>query len=126
MEAFMTLNEIQEKYTAVNMEIIDLFGKMRKVTLPISYFNENILTQGIGFDASNFGYADVNPSFVQGNIIHPVWRNLPEFFISKVVGVYPLRLALNFPFPPAILIVSDEFLLFRVDRNCWKTRTQKR
>jgi glutamine synthetase len=62
MEAFMTLNEIQEKYTAVNMEIIDLFGKMRKVTLPISYFNENILTQGIGFDASNFGYADVTSS----------------------------------------------------------------
>ncbi len=41
----MTLNDIRENYQAVNLEIVDLFGKLRKVTLPISYFDEHVLTR---------------------------------------------------------------------------------
>ena len=58
----MLLKDIQENFQAVNLEIIDLFGKLRKVTVPISYFTEEVIKQGVGFDASNFGYADVTSS----------------------------------------------------------------
>ncbi|MCK5849174.1 MAG: glutamine synthetase beta-grasp domain-containing protein [Caldisericia bacterium] len=58
----MLLKDIRENFQAVNLEIIDLFGKLRKVTVPISYFTEEVIKQGVGFDASNFGYADVTSS----------------------------------------------------------------
>ncbi len=58
----MTISDIKTNYEAINLEIIDLFGKLRKVTLPASYFNDEVFKQGVGFDASNFGYADVTSS----------------------------------------------------------------
>lgn len=46
----------------VSLLVIDIDGRMRAVSLPASYASEAILKKGIGFDASNFGYAKVHSS----------------------------------------------------------------
>lgn len=42
--------------------VVDIDGKLREVSLPASYASEKVLRDGIGFDASNFGYAKVKDS----------------------------------------------------------------
>jgi len=46
----------------VSFIVIDIDGRMRAVSLPSSYASEAVLKRGIGFDASNFGYAKVQAS----------------------------------------------------------------
>jgi glutamine synthetase len=46
----------------VSFIVIDIDGRMRAVSLPSSYASEAVLSKGIGFDASNFGYAKVHAS----------------------------------------------------------------
>ena len=42
--------------------MIDIAGNIRSVALPHAYVSEKILEEGIGFDASNYGYAKVSNS----------------------------------------------------------------
>lgn len=46
----------------VDFKMVDINGQYRHVTIPSQHFNESILTEGIGFDASNYGYAVVEKS----------------------------------------------------------------
>ena len=46
----------------VSFILIDIDGRMRAVSLPSSYASEAVLQKGIGFDASNFGFAAVQAS----------------------------------------------------------------
>ncbi|MDO4988487.1 MAG: glutamine synthetase beta-grasp domain-containing protein [Synergistes sp.] len=46
----------------LNLLMIDIAGNIRSVALPHGYVTEKILKDGIGFDASNYGYAKVNNS----------------------------------------------------------------
>ncbi len=46
----------------VDFKMVDINGQYRHVTIPAQHFNESILTEGIGFDASNYGYAVVEKS----------------------------------------------------------------
>lgn len=46
----------------IDFKIVDINGTMRHVTVPSDYFNEDILSDGIGFDASNYGYAVLEKS----------------------------------------------------------------
>ncbi len=46
----------------VSFILIDIDGRMRAVSLPSSYASEAVLQRGIGFDASNFGFAAVQAS----------------------------------------------------------------
>lgn len=48
-------NEIQ----MIDFKIVDINGQFRHVTIPASQFSEETLKDGIGFDASNYGYAVV-------------------------------------------------------------------
>jgi len=45
-----------------NLLMIDISGNIRVVTLPKGYVSEKTLEEGIGFDASNYGYAKVSNS----------------------------------------------------------------
>jgi len=63
----MKVNEIMEKIREeqvefIDLKVVDLVGVWKHVTLPVSSFNESIFKNGIGFDASNFGYATVEKS----------------------------------------------------------------
>lgn len=46
----------------LSMLVVDIHGKLRSVSLPRGYITDKVLKHGIGFDASNFGYADVHKS----------------------------------------------------------------
>lgn len=51
-------NDIQ----MVDFKMVDITGAYRHVTIPASRFSEDVLKNGIGFDASNYGYALVEKS----------------------------------------------------------------
>ena len=46
----------------VNLLMVDILGNIRSVSLPRAYASEKVLKEGIGFDASNYGYAKVSNS----------------------------------------------------------------
>jgi len=43
----------------IDFKMTDLNGRWRHITIPVERFDEEIFTQGIGFDGSNYGYAPV-------------------------------------------------------------------
>ncbi len=51
-----------EEADFVNLLMVDIAGNVRSVALPHTYACEKILNEGIGFDASNYGYAKVSSS----------------------------------------------------------------
>lgn len=113
----MTLNDIRENYQAVNLEIVDLFGKLRKVTLPISYFDEHVLSQGVGFDASNLGYAEVTSSdLVIVPDLNKTWNDpfavIPTLNMFGTIHHFPHNnTPVPFPFDPGILLRSAQKVL---------------
>ena len=46
----------------VDFRMVDIFGGLRHVTVPVRNFTTETLKDGIGFDASNYGYAVVEKS----------------------------------------------------------------
>ena len=46
----------------IDFKMVDINGQFRHVTIPAGHFSEQTLTEGIGFDASNYGYAVVEKS----------------------------------------------------------------
>ena len=57
------MNMIQENgIQMVDFKIVDINGQYRHVTIPASNFTEETIKDGIGFDASNYGYAVVEKS----------------------------------------------------------------
>ncbi len=57
------LNMIQEHdIKMIDFKMVDINGQYRHVTIPAENFCEDTLKSGIGFDASNYGYAVVEKS----------------------------------------------------------------
>ena len=57
------LNLIKENgIKMVDFKMVDINGHYRHVTIPACNFGEDIMKSGIGFDASNYGYAVVEKS----------------------------------------------------------------
>ncbi|MBR2151699.1 MAG: type I glutamate--ammonia ligase [Clostridia bacterium] len=52
----------EEKIEMVDFKMVDINGQFRHVTIPAYSFNEEVMKDGIGFDASNYGYAVVEKS----------------------------------------------------------------
>ena len=46
----------------VDFKMVDINGQYRHVTIPAQNFSEDTIKSGIGFDASNYGYAIVEKS----------------------------------------------------------------
>jgi glutamine synthetase len=46
----------------VDFKMVDINGQYRHVTIPAENFSEETMKNGIGFDASNYGYAVVEKS----------------------------------------------------------------
>ncbi len=57
-----TWNREMTGFDYVSFLVIDIDGRLRSVSLPASYATEKVMKKGIGFDASNFGYAKVHAS----------------------------------------------------------------
>jgi len=60
-EEFMSLIKEQD-IKMIDFKIVDINGQYRHVTIPASQFTADTLKDGIGFDASNYGYAVVEKS----------------------------------------------------------------
>ena len=57
------MNLIREQnIKMVDFKMVDIHGQFRHVTIPAESFNEKLMTEGVGFDASNYGYAVVEKS----------------------------------------------------------------
>lgn len=52
----------EEGIQMVDFKMVDINGQFRHVTIPAQHFTESTMTEGIGFDASNYGYAVVEKS----------------------------------------------------------------
>ena len=52
----------EEEIVMIDFKIVDIDGRFRHVTIPACSFSEEMMTDGIGFDASNYGYAVVENS----------------------------------------------------------------
>ena len=46
----------------IDFKMVDINGQFRHVTIPAVHFNEDTMKNGIGFDASNYGYAVIEKS----------------------------------------------------------------
>lgn len=55
---FIKANDVK----MVDFKMVDINGQYRHVTIPATHFNEDVMKNGIGFDASNYGYAVVEKS----------------------------------------------------------------
>ena len=61
VEGFMKMIE-DHHIQMIDFKIVDINGQYRHVTIPVQQFSEDTLKNGIGFDASNYGYAVVEKS----------------------------------------------------------------
>lgn len=52
----------KEDVQFVDFKMLDLKGRFKHLTIPSERFNESIMEDGIGFDASNYGYAEIKSS----------------------------------------------------------------
>jgi glutamine synthetase len=67
MLSFKNVPEVQGFISERNIEFVNFFlgdidGRLRSVSIPAETFSEEIMDRGIGFDASNFGFAEVDRS----------------------------------------------------------------
>lgn len=62
VKQFTTWQEVKQEFAFIDIWIIDLFGKIRHVTLPSAYVSDEVMQNGIGFDASNLKLAEVTNS----------------------------------------------------------------
>ncbi len=53
---------VREDIKMVDFKMVDINGQYRHVTIPAQNFSEDTMKSGIGFDASNYGYAVVEKS----------------------------------------------------------------
>ena len=52
----------QQNIQMIDFKMVDINGQYRHVTIPAKNFSEDTMRDGIGFDASNYGYAVVEKS----------------------------------------------------------------
>ncbi len=52
----------KENIQMIDFKMVDINGQYRHVTIPACSFDESVMEKGIGFDASNYGYAVVEKS----------------------------------------------------------------
>lgn len=90
----------------LSLLMIDINGTIRQVTLPKDYISEKIFKNGIGFDASNFGYAkvdksdmvakpDLSTAFVEEKEGHTIVHVFCDVFLTtgELFNQYPRSIA---------------------------------
>ena len=50
------------KIDFIDLKVVDISGRLRHVMLPGDRLDDSLFSEGVGFDASNFGYAAVEDS----------------------------------------------------------------
>ena len=96
-KAYIKKNNV--KY--VDLKLVDLKGRFRHITIPAERLSETTMKDGIGFDASNYGYASVEKSDMvfypdlKSAVIDPFCE---ELTLSMMANVYVIKHPKNEPF----------------------------
>jgi glutamine synthetase len=63
-QVYSWLEQLIERHKAqfVDLGLVDLSGRLRRLTLPVSAIDPSILTEGVGFDGSSYGFEKVETS----------------------------------------------------------------
>ncbi len=63
-QVYSWLEQLIERHKAqfVDLGLVDLNGRLRRVTLPVTAIDPGILTEGVGFDGSSYGFEKVEAS----------------------------------------------------------------
>ena len=106
IEMFNNIKEVQDfikkkevKY--IDFKMIDLKGRWKHLSIPAENFKDSIMTEGIGFDGSNYGYADVKNSdmvFVPDLSTAVIDPFVEETTLTMMGDVYVIREPHNIPF----------------------------
>ena len=93
---------IQDNYIHfIDFKMIDLKGRWKHLSIPASRFNEATMRDGIGFDGSNYGYADVKKSdmvFIPDLSTAVIDPFVEEKTLTMLGDVYVIREPENTPF----------------------------
>ncbi|MBQ6843614.1 MAG: type I glutamate--ammonia ligase [Agathobacter sp.] len=106
----------EEDIQMVDFKIVDINGQFRHVTIPASQFTEDTMRDGIGFDASNYGYAVVEKSdmvFIPDldtAIVDP-YCEIPTLSITgnAMVIDYPNNRPLD-QYPRNIVLAAEQYM----------------
>ena len=106
----------EEDIQMVDFKIVDINGQFRHVTIPASQFTEETMRDGIGFDASNYGYAVVEKSdmvFIPDldtAIVDP-YCEIPTLSITgnAMVIDYPANRPLD-QYPRNIVLAAEQYM----------------
>lgn len=100
----------------VDFKVVDINGQFRHVTIPAQSFSEETMINGVGFDASNYGYAAVEKSdmvFIPDPdtaVVDP-FCNIPTLTMmgnAMVIG-YPENQPLD-QYPRNIVLAAEQFM----------------
>lgn len=115
VEEFMNMMK-EHDIQMIDFKIVDINGQYRHVTIPAGFFSASTLTDGIGFDASNYGYAVVEKSdmvFIPDldtAMVDP-FCEIPTLSVTgnaMVIG-YPENYPLD-QYPRNIVLAAEEYL----------------
>lgn len=111
------MNLIREKnIEMIDFKIVDIDGQYRHVTIPASQFSAETLKNGIGFDASNYGYAVVEKSdmvFIPDldtAVVDP-FCNIPTLSVTgnAMIIDYPENRPLD-QYPRNIVLAAEKYM----------------
>ena len=103
---FKDIKEVQsfikeKEVRFVDFKMIDLKGRWKHLSIPAENFKSSIMKDGIGFDGSNYGYADVKNSdmvFIPDLSTAVIDPFVEETTLTMMGDVYVIREPENIPF----------------------------
>ena len=100
----------------VDFKMVDIDGRFRHVTIPAGSFSEETMRDGIGFDASNYGYAAVEKSDMVF-IPDPDTAFLDPFSAVKTLSMTGDAMVIDYPanrplaqYPRNIVRAAEEYM----------------
>lgn len=75
----------------IDFKVVDLIGRWRHVTIPVSKFTPKLIEEGIGFDGSSYGYQEVQESdllLIPDTKTFKIETTLKGKLISMIADIY--------------------------------------
>ncbi len=111
------INMIKEQeIQMVDFKMVDINGQFRHVTIPAANFTEDIMTDGVGFDASNYGYAVIEKSDMVF-IPDPDTAMIDPFCDVKTLSMTGNAMIIDYPenkplsqYPRNIVLAAEQYM----------------
>ena len=106
----------EQKIEMVDFKIVDIDGQFRHVTIPAKHFSEETMENGIGFDASNYGYAVVEKSDMV-YIPDPDSAMIEPFSSVRTLSMIGNAMIIDYPrnrplkqYPRNIVLAAEQYM----------------